>query len=124
VSRILAIEDSGVIRLLLTRRLGRSGHQVEAIADPSAAVRMLDDRDPPERPDLILLDLGLPGGDGIGALADLGRVAAGIPVILVSARHDLDRVETPIPVAGRVAKPIDFDRLLGLISELTARPSG
>lgn len=118
MSRILAIEDSGAIRLLLTRRLERSGHEVETLTDPSAAIRLLEDRDRPEHPDVILLDLGLPGGGGGDALPGIARSSPGTPVILVSARHDLDRVETRVPVAGRVSKPIDFDRLLRLIERL------
>jgi len=119
VSRILAIEDSAAIRLLLTRRLGRSGHEVEALGSPSEAVRMLKGRAPPEQPEVILLDLGLPGEDGIGAIPEISRASPGTPVILVSARHDLDLLEPAADVAGRVAKPIDFAKLLGLIEKLT-----
>lgn len=119
MSRILAIEDSGPVRLLLIRRLEKAGHQVDAAAEPAEALLALRrHRDP--LPDLILLDLGFPGDDGIAALPQIRRAAGNVPIVLVSARHDLDRLETPVEVAGRVAKPIDFDRLLDLIEALTA----
>lgn len=120
MSRILAIEDSAAIRLLLVRRLGLAGHQVEAPAEPAEALASLEgEPDASPLPDLILLDLGLPGGNGIDALPRINGAAPGVPVVLLSARHDLDRVETPVEVAGRVPKPIDFDRLLRLIADLT-----
>lgn len=120
MSRILAIEDSASIRLLLVRRLERVGHRVKAAAEPVEALAWFQGKPGSRLPDLILLDLGLPGGNGLDALPRIVEATPGVPVVLLSARHDLDRLETPVEVAGRVAKPIDFDRLLRLIADLTA----
>jgi len=118
MTRILAIEDSGAIRLLLTRRLELAGHRVETVRDGNEAIARLERPAPAERPELILLDLTMPQLDGAGALPAIRRLAPGVPVILVSAWPDLDRVEGVADVEGRVPKPIDFDRLLAMISEL------
>lgn len=120
MSCILAVEDSAAIRLLLTRRLERAGHRLEAVADAGEAIRLLaEETGSGKHPDLILLDLGLPSPGGIASLPTIRRAAPDVPVVLLSARPDLDRIETPVEVAGRVAKPIDFDRLLILIDDLT-----
>ncbi|MDQ2622295.1 MAG: response regulator [Actinomycetota bacterium] len=120
MSRILAVEDSGAIRLLLTRRLKLAGHAVETAADGIQAIRKLEDTVPEDRPELILLDLTMPQLDGAGTLPSIRRLAPGVPVILVSAQPDLDRIETSVNVEASVPKPIDFDLLNRLIAELTS----
>lgn len=120
MSRILTIEDSASVRLLLIRRLQRAGHRVDAAVGPREALaRLTGERDQRVKPDLILLDLGFARDDAIAALPQIRQAAGDAPIVLVSARHDLDRLETPVEVAGRVPKPIDFDRLLELIEALT-----
>lgn len=114
MSRILAVEDSLTIRLLLARRLTDAGHRVVLASSVTEAIRQLED-DPP---DLILLDLGLPGSGSTEAPGRVRQAAPGVPIVLLSARPDLHRIELPKDVAGRVAKPIDFDHLLTLIEEL------
>ncbi len=119
MSRILAVEDSGAIRLLLTRRLELAGHRVRTAGDGVQAIRELEDSMPEDLPELILLDLTMPLLDGSGALPDIRRLAPGVPVILVSAHSEIDRLDAIEDVEGRVPKPIDFDLLLNLIAELT-----
>ncbi|MCO5316551.1 MAG: response regulator [Solirubrobacterales bacterium] len=115
MSRILTIEDSASIRLLLVRRLEMAGHTVDAAPSPRAALEMIEINPP----DLVLLDLGLPGDGGIPALPEIRAAIGEVPIVLLSARSDLDRVEVPVPVAGRVRKPIEFELLLDLIGKLT-----
>lgn len=121
MSRILAVEDSGAIRLLLTRRLELAGHEVETASDGIQAIRRLQNPDPDSRPDLILLDLTMPQLGGTDSLPEIRRLAPGVPVILVSAQPDLDRIESQVEVEASVPKPIDFDLLAGLIASLTSR---
>ncbi len=120
MSRILAVEDSGAIRLLLVRRLELAGHEVRTATDGVQAIQELESPGPDGPPDLILLDLTMPQLDGAGTLPAIRRLAPGVPVILVSAQPDLDRIEAIAEVEGRVPKPIDFTLLLDLIAELTA----
>jgi DNA-binding response OmpR family regulator len=82
-SRILSIEDDPMVRRVLVAVLGERGHQVLEAGDGDSGLQMARD----EQPDLILLDLGLPGTHGtvvLGRLRD-DPVTQKIPVIVVSA---------------------------------------
>ncbi|WP_344167872.1 response regulator transcription factor [Pilimelia columellifera] len=81
MARLLIIEDDVDIRTMLIRALRDRGHAVDsaptALAGLESAMR--------ERPDLIILDLGLPDVDGLEALRML-RAVSGVPVIVATAR--------------------------------------
>lgn len=110
--RILVIEDDPDTQLGLKIRLQASGLDVFQASDGSTAMT----RVMKERPDVILLDLGLPGGDGFSVLERLKRNAATepIPVIVLSARDPV--VHEPkalaLGAAAFLQKPPDNARLL------------
>ena len=82
-SRILSIEDDPMVRRVLVAVLGERGHEVLEAGDGDSGLQVARD----EQPDLILLDLGLPGTHGtvvLGRLRD-DPVTQKIPVIVVSA---------------------------------------
>jgi DNA-binding response OmpR family regulator len=82
-SRILSIEDDPMVRRVLVTVLSERGHEVLEAGDGDSGLQAARD----ELPDLILLDLGLPGTHGtvvLGRLRD-DPVTRGIPVIVVSA---------------------------------------
>jgi two-component system response regulator PrrA len=83
MARVLLVEDDEAIRSALTRALTAAGHAVTAVPNGidgiSAAAR--------ERPEVMLLDLGLPDLDGRDVLA-MVRSVSGVPVIVVTARDD------------------------------------
>jgi two-component system KDP operon response regulator KdpE len=86
---ILLVEDDDRTRRALTSNLEGHGYGVRAAADGEEALVLWELR----RPDLILLDLGLPGIDGIGVLRRVRRDAT-TPVIVLSARgEERDKVE-------------------------------
>lgn len=88
VQRILVVDDDAGLRGLIASYLHANGYAVDAAAD-GREMRAAIDRNPP---DLIVLDLMLPGEDGLSLLRGL-RAASGPPVIIVSARGDeVDRV--------------------------------
>jgi DNA-binding response OmpR family regulator len=112
---ILVIEDDADIRRGLCLLLQSRGFATEAAADAvtghAAAVRT--------RPALILLDLSLPGGDGMAVLQRLKSRpnTSAIPVIMLTAR-DPQRHEAAARAAGAVGffqKPVDTDRLVAAI---------
>ena len=84
-NKILIIDDDQDLLLGLTARLKANGYKIISAMDGTAAITVARR----EAPDLIILDLGLPAGDGfvvlerIKGLADLGA----IPVIVLSARN-------------------------------------
>ena len=82
-SRILSIEDDPMVRKVLVTVLGERGHDVLEAGDGDSGLRVARE----EQPDLILLDLGLPGTHGtvvLGRLRDDPQTRR-IPVIVVSA---------------------------------------
>jgi two-component system KDP operon response regulator KdpE len=86
---ILLVEDDGQTRRAVASNLEGHGYGVRAAADGEEALGLWELR----RPDLILLDLGLPGIDGIGVLRRVRRDAT-TPVIILSARgEERDKVE-------------------------------
>lgn len=83
MARLLLIEDDASIRTPLLRALRERGHAVAAVATAFEGVRSaLDDR-----PDLVILDLGLPDLDGREMLRML-RAVSQVPVIVATARDD------------------------------------
>jgi DNA-binding response OmpR family regulator len=85
---VLVVDDEPMVREVVAQYLQRDGMQVCELGDGSAALGWLADH----RPDLVVLDIMLPGTDGLGVLRRL-RGAGDIPVILLTARaEELDRV--------------------------------
>lgn len=82
MSRILIVEDDETILFALRSALGRNGYEVSAAGSLEEAKRFIQNP-----ADLILLDLGLPDGEGLTLLKDF-REAGGPPVIILTARDD------------------------------------
>ena len=80
--RVLLVEDDGALRQTLREALQTEGHQVLAAASLADGLAQAAHA----QPDLVLLDLGLPDGDGATLLARL-RQSSSTPVIVISARH-------------------------------------
>jgi DNA-binding response OmpR family regulator len=83
VPHVLVVEDDPAIRSALIRSLGERGHAVSSAADAMSGLRQVM----AERPDIVLLDLGLPDLDGTELLRML-RAVSHVPVIVATARDD------------------------------------
>ena len=121
--KILIIEDTENNRVLLTRRLKPKGYDIVTAEDAERGLAMV----PIERPDLILMDVGLPGMDGWTATRQLKSDAEtrGIPVVALTA-HAMQGDREKATEAGcddYETKPIDFAQLFEKIDRLLARPS-
>jgi two-component system, OmpR family, alkaline phosphatase synthesis response regulator PhoP len=111
-SRILIVDDDQDIRKLLGHRLKLDGFEPIFAGDAISAVNQARH----ERPDLILLDLMLPAGDGYLVMERLKAMPAleGVPVIVVSARDpatEQDR-SSELGVDAFFRKPFDYSELL------------
>lgn len=84
--RVLLVEDDRVLRNSLREALSIEGHDVRTAASLADARAQLQHGPPGEPVDLVLIDLGLPDGDGQSLLAELRR-GGGTPVIVISARE-------------------------------------
>ncbi len=83
MSALLLVEDDSAIRIALTRSLREHGHVVTAVSTGMAALSAVVE----QRPDVVLLDLGLPDVDGADVLSML-RAISDVAVIVATARDD------------------------------------
>ena len=119
-AKILIVDDEPDIRELLNVMLRKRGYDTAFAADAISAVSVARK----ETPDLILLDLGLPGGEGFLVLERLRAIASlgWVPVIVVSAKGE-SSAQTALDAGAKAyfSKPIDLDQLLAAIErELSA----
>ena len=122
--KILLVEDNEASADALARRLERRNYQVRVAADGVQAVEMAKS----EKPDLILMDLGLPKMDGWDATAHLKNdpETGGIPIIVLSARAMPNDRHQALAAGGDDfdSKPVQFDRLLEKIETLLMMTRG
>jgi CheY-like chemotaxis protein len=123
MKRILIVEDNEANRDVLSRRLARRGYEVLVALDGPAGLAAAD----AERPDLILLDLGLPGIDGWECSRRLkaGAHTERIPIIAMSAHAMLGERQRALAAGCDEfdAKPIDFAGLLLKMGRLLEQES-
>lgn len=112
---VLLIEDDAYQREPLALLFELKGYDVVASGSVPEAWELLNGG---LRPRVIVLDLMMPGMDGIAFRRAqlLDPVVSAIPVILYSGGVDLDLIAKNLDVVGHVAKPGNFDRLLGLVA--------
>ena len=115
---ILLVDDDALLRRSLSFNLEKAGYRVSTAASAEDALALAR-RDPPN---LVLLDIGLPGMDGLDALRHL-RDAVSTPVIFLTARRrELDQVlGLELGADDYVTKPFDLDVLLARIKAVLRR---
>ena len=122
MARILVVEDNLENMKLTSLLLHNAGHSVMSAVDAEAGLTLARS----ERPDLILMDIQLPGMDGLAATALLKRDAAtaGIPVIALTAMAmKSDREKTQIAGCdGYISKPLRYRELYAAIDALLGIP--
>jgi CheY-like chemotaxis protein len=120
MARILLVEDNEMNRDMLSRRLIRRGHEVTMAFDGPTGIAAATN----ERPDLILMDISLPGMDGWEATKVLRAQAetAAVPIIALTAHAmETDRLRSlEVGCNDFDTKPVDLARLLIKIDALLA----
>jgi CheY-like chemotaxis protein len=117
-TKVLLVEDNELNRDMLSRRLIRRGFNVVTAVDGESAIQISRE----SSPDLILMDMGLPGMNGWDATRAIkgNPATCAIPVVALTA-HALNADRERAFAAGCDAfetKPIDLDRLLNTIRSL------
>jgi CheY-like chemotaxis protein len=119
---ILVVEDNELSRDALSRRLARRGYRVVLAVDGEEAVSI----GRAERPDLVLMDLGLPRVDGWEATRRLKAdpTTQRIPIIVLSAHAMTNDRDKALEAGGDDfdTKPIRFQQLLAKIEALLESP--
>ncbi|HEX2127655.1 MAG TPA: response regulator transcription factor [Solirubrobacterales bacterium] len=116
--RVLVVEDDEAIADVLRRTLRQEGHEVRSSPDGVQALRVAEEF----VPDLVVLDLGLPGLDGVEVCRRL-RAESDVPILILTARTDLgDRVEGLDSGADDyLVKPFEREELLARMRALMRR---
>ena len=122
MATILVVEDNEASRDALARRLQRRGYDVLTAVDGQQAVSVAQS----SKPDLILMDLGLPIIDGWEATRQLKADASTkhIPIIVLSAHAMTNDRDLALAAGGNDfdTKPVRFQPLIDKIESLLARP--
>lgn len=116
--RILLVDDDALLRRSLAFNLERAGYSVTTAANAEDGLAIVRK----DRPELVVLDIGLPGMDGLDALRNM-REGLGVPVILLTARRrELDEVlGLELGADDYISKPFDLDVLLAHIKAVLRR---
>ena len=118
MTRVLVVDDEPQIRRALATNLRARGYDVDLAATGEEALRLAADR----HPDVVILDLGLPGIDGIEVVAGL-RGWTTVPIIVLSVREaEADKVAALDAGADDyVTKPFGMDELLARLRAAVRR---
>jgi DNA-binding response OmpR family regulator len=124
MARILIVDDEESVAWILTHYLRKAGHTAMVASDGQMALREANGR-----PDLILLDLGLPDLSGAEVLRRLKRNldTAQIPVVIVSGEPDaaaLVRDSGAHAVAAILRKPVILQELCDVVDSVLCAPAG
>src|SRR5579872_1773109 len=115
MARLMVVDDSRFMRLRLTRMLEAQGHEVVLVDDGRDATAAYTTH----QPDAVLMDVVMPGLDGLSALRALRQLDPSARVLMVSTmaqRHIVDQALEAGAVAF-VIKPVSTERLLDAIEQ-------
>lgn len=119
MSRILVIDDEEAVCWALKRGLSAKGHQVAVAASAELGMALAQK----QRPDAILLDVRLPGLDGLSALGQLREISAEAPIIVITAFGNLSTAVRAVEGGAfdYLAKPFDLDQALATVERALQR---
>src|SRR5947207_14613247 len=117
--KILVVDDERAVRDSLRRALELEGYEIELAADGNEALYRLDG----ETPDAVILDVLMPGMDGLEVCRTIRRAGNPVPVLMLTARTQVeDRVEgLDAGADDYVTKPFALEELLARLRALLRR---
>jgi len=117
MTRILVVEDDADVRALVILRLQQAGYRVQGAMDASDALGVIDAKG---SPDLVVLDVNMPGLDGFGLLARLRKeIRSNLPAVFLSGRMQPEDIALGRALGAKyLTKPLDTSALLGAIDTL------
>ncbi|RPE11429.1 response regulator [Paenibacillus polymyxa] len=107
--KVLIVDDQNGIRILLMQVFGSEGYETFQAANGKIALEIVEK----EPPDLVLLDMKIPGMDGLEILKHLKSMNPDIKVIMMTAYGELDMIKeaTELGALMHFTKPFDIDEM-------------
>ena len=118
MASILVVEDEALIRHLVVDTLTDEGHSVLAAASGEDALTRLEGH----RPDLMVVDLRMPGMSGQEFVRHQRERDSPIPVVVLSGSSEAREVGRQIGAVAVIHKPFDLDDLVNVVERATATP--
>ncbi|WP_312889027.1 response regulator [Desertibacillus haloalkaliphilus] len=115
MEKILVVDDQYGIRVLLNEILQKDGYQLYQAANGVQALTIVEE----EEPDLVLLDMKIPGMDGLEILKRIKEMNSDIRVIMMTAYGELNMINEAMNLGAvtHFAKPFDIDDVREVIRE-------
>jgi DNA-binding response OmpR family regulator len=119
--RLLLVEDSERLQELLSESLKNAGYMLDVVA----TVAELFSSVAAANYDLLIIDLGLPDGDGLGAIRSLRATGISLPILIITARGSIDDRISGLDSGADdyLTKPFNHAELLARVRALLRRPS-
>src|SRR5204863_9911820 len=119
ISRILNVDDDRAFRLSTAALLRADGYEVDCVADGAAAAEVLRST----RPDLVVLDLRMPGVDGLGVVEALRLWGERVPILMISGFGTVETAVRALHLGADdfLTKPVEPDVLSARVADLLAR---
>ena len=116
MARILIVDDERLIQQLLLRLFERDGYECEVAGSPDEAREIRAQ----ERFDLVLCDVDMPGGSGLGLVEDMRGQGIEAPLVMMSGIEDarLAAEAVDLGVEGYLVKPFQLDDVRSKVAEI------
>ncbi|KMJ56539.1 chemotaxis protein CheY [Bacillus sp. LL01] len=113
--KVLVVDDQYGIRVLLTEILQKDGYQLYQAANGVQALKVVEE----DSPDLVLLDMKIPGMDGLEILRRIKEKHEEIQVIMMTAYGELNLINEAMQLGAitHFAKPFDIDDVRKVIKD-------
>src|SRR5512147_751282 len=118
MAEILIVDDDQSIASAFERFLRLEGHECRLASNAADAIRLVGEREP----HLVMMDVRMPGTDGLQALAQMKRLRPSLQVVIMTA-HGTSQTSIDAMRAGAfeyVTKPFDLDKLRSVIARVLA----
>jgi two-component system, OmpR family, response regulator MprA len=119
--KILVVDDERAVRESLRRALELEGYEIELASDGSEALSTLQDDEP--QPDAVILDVLMPGVDGLEVCRRLRATGNRVPVLMLTARDEVENRVAGLDAGADdyVTKPFALEELLARVRALLRR---
>lgn len=113
--RLLIVDDQFGIRILLNEIFQKEGYDTFQAANGVQALNLVEN----ERPDLVILDMKIPGMDGLEILKRVKKMDQTIKVIIMTAYGELDMIQEAIENGAitHFSKPFDIDEIIEAVKK-------